>query len=225
MKKVFALLLALVMMFALAGCKEESVVGTWKADIDITDALETSLVDTLVDSLGVEIPESEETLSPVTMRLYMKLNEDNTYVVTIDGEHLLNGMDVMLHEIVDIYLVEAMYITGEQSGVSREDLDTSFESKYGMSIKDYLVSSIEKMDLLSELDISELQDITGKYKLEGGKLYFDDDEGSTYTLEDGKLSMSIADVIDGSDNEIANYFPEIINFAQVSDSEMPKAAE
>ena len=181
MRKLFALLLALTMVFALCACgnqggtpaaggnvggneeEENLLVGKWTATVDLMTILESS--DEMdLDELGEELG---DLILPddIELEIVMEFTDDGEVEITVDGE---DAIEEWLGQITDNrvdYLKDVLKENGSSAA--------EWEAENGMSLKEYVEQSLaESLDLdADDLNVSE----TGEYKLEGDKLYFDED--------------------------------------------------
>lgn len=194
MKKILALLLALLMVFALCACgnndgnsdkdnddkdivqnddkkedededEEETIVGKWTGEIDLAVILS-------------EVPEFEdldkemrELVMPddIGIKITFKFEEDGTASVSADAKSALEDyVDQVTDNFVD-YVEEML----EAEGVSKKD----FEDAYGMSLEDYASQMMDEgfEEALEEAEDKMAFDSEGEYKLDGNKLYFSED--------------------------------------------------
>ena len=196
MKKILSLTLSALLLIALlAGCggaAEQSLAGSWTADVNMTDYLNDMLGEE--EELGQYL-----TLDDFTIKLLAEFKDDGTYTFSGDPEAAKAAMDnlkVQLKGAMTAYLEDM--IEQEDLGMS---LDELLEAS-GMSLDD-LVNEMDESfsaeDLVSGLSME------GKYKYEEGKLYLSDSldeeaeeyeaaqlEGDTLTLtgegeEDGEF--------------------------------------
>lgn len=96
MKKLLALMLALTMALALAGCGSKSVVGTWKTTIDLEEATREKLGDTARIFHGVSVD------------LLLEMREDNSFTLSMDA----SGAMPLLREQLRDYVAESLGLGG-----------------------------------------------------------------------------------------------------------------
>lgn len=184
MKKLLALLLALVMVFTLCACgnnsnsgnsgkesevekeeKEETIVGKWVGEIDLTDIL-TEYAD--FDGLEKEI---RDIVTPrnIGIKITFKFKEDGTASVSADVVSALEDYIDQTTDNMTDYLKDML---------KDEDLtEQDFEDAYGMPLKTYISQMMDEM-LGEQLEAMEEEfsvDSEGEYKLEGNKLYLGED--------------------------------------------------
>ncbi len=167
MKKLFALLLAMIMVFALCACsdsdagEEKTIVGEWTTKIDIADILvQCPGFDTLDEDL-------QEIVMPkkVMAKLTFEFEEDGTASMTMHGK---DAVEKWLDQAAD-NLTDYMENIVKEQGGSME----AVEDFYGMSLDEYFAELLEEAveDVADTLDVSS----EGEYKLEGDKLYLGSD--------------------------------------------------
>lgn len=167
MKKVLAILLSIVMIASicmLTGCSDESAkfVGTWEAEIDITDALNQMAAETE----GME----DLVVNDVTLKMQFIFNEDGTYTAGSTEEYINEFVDNYIAQIED-YLIEMLEKEIESSGLD-------------MTVDEVLALSGTSLDALIEemkagVDAEEMigdMESQGEYKAMAGKLYMSDKE-------------------------------------------------
>ena len=153
MKKYIALLLALVMVFALAACgSTKSPAGSWTAKVNLAEIAG--------DSMG----EMADYLKDMMVDVNLEMNEDKTFVLQLDA----NSAIPALKEGMRAYMNDML--TG--MGMTAED----YEAAAGASLDDLIDEAIAEMD---PEDLSET--LTGTYTLEGSKLTLTADDGTLNT--------------------------------------------
>lgn len=180
-KRIFCLLLTLVMVFSFAGCGSEeqtepdshedsgeAILGDWYFEIELTEQITGT---------------SKVTLEPVpvcfsfrnggTLLLYM--DEDTK-------ESTAQEFDRQVLEILD----DAIYSEREQAGHSREEIDELFAKTYGMSVEKY------KRDFLADSDIrGRLDALADEYLYHADeKLLTIDGIPMQYTIDGDTLTIT-----------------------------------
>lgn len=207
-RKAVALLMALVMIFVLAGCGKSDVVGTWQADIDMIDVLVES-IDAELGNMDISFRDYADTFN---FRLVVEFKEDGTYCQTVDEEAFNASVADLRSAIIDFYNDFFVYLlvdTYTQMGVT-EDLSSqeALEEFIGMSLDDAIQESMGmSMDEIVDMVISEMTVenllggealAEGKYKTSGGKLYMsagleynvDPNCYELYEIKDGVMTVS-----------------------------------
>lgn len=189
MKRIYALLLTLALVFCLFGCgAKEDLSGTWQTELDITSLLEGE--DGLGAAFGLDEDITMSTSAVLTAELV--LASDKTYTMGFNKEASKSSLDAYFNEMID-QIVEVCYRTAEESGVTREQLDEG----YGGDFRAYAEESLSGMiDFDQMLDNNE----RGVWKVENGKLYlaesedsFDENSAISYTLNGSSLTFDMAE--------------------------------
>lgn len=164
--KLTVALLTLVMVFSLCACGgaslEKDIVGTWKIDYDMGEQMSAEM--------GSDFADFESSLE---ITLKFDFTEDGEYKMYADDSFKENFND-WLADLCD-YSVDMMYEIYEEMGMTKEDVDTLMEDEFGMSLEEYLVTSLE-----AEMDVDALMEemvVEGEYKIEGDKLFLSDEDG------------------------------------------------
>ena len=157
MKKITAFLLALVMALSLAACgsKDDSkqLVGTWQCALDLTEKMDEEMAANLGTEYTSEVP--------VSLYLTTVFNEDGTFSMSPDLDATTESLNAYIQALKPA-LVELLYKEAEDRGMTRDEFDSAL-ALFDVST---LLSDVE-----SELD-------SGKYKLEDGRLYLAETDGS-----------------------------------------------
>ena len=171
-KRLIALVLTLVMLFALAACgaKKPSVVGTWKADLDMRGEM--------VKQMDASVGGSKsfgEYLDSFVWVLTLELKQDGTYTLSYD---IGKEMGVFKSAVVD-YMRDMI---NEQVGM--EVSDDLIAQALGMSLDEYAQSVIDAMTEAAETE-------SATYRDEKGTLIWEDGAESPYELTEDSLSFSV----------------------------------
>lgn len=167
MKKIFALLLALCLLPAMAACggAGKTVVGTWNSKVD------------LKEYLGSELGEMGDYLQSVDVEMKLVMNENKTFVMELDATAVIPAMkDAMMSYMTD--MLDSMGMTADQ-----------FEAAYGSSLEAVVEETIQEMDTTG---LNET--ISGTYTEENGKLILSaNGTDNTGSWEDDELSLDLDD--------------------------------
>ena len=171
-KRLIALALALVMLFALAACgaKKPSVVGIWKADLDMRGEM--------VEQMDASVGGSKsfgEYLDSFVWVLTLELKDNGTYTLSYD---ISKEMSVFKSAVVD-YMRDMI---NEQVGM--EVSDDLIAQALGMSLDEYAQSVIDAMTEAAETE-------SATYRDEKGTLIWEDGAESPYELTEDSLSFSV----------------------------------
>lgn len=212
MKKRIALLLSFVLVLSLALCacgggeKKATIVGTWKADINLAEAFNEEMAAAgMGDFMNLE---------SFALPLVMTFNEDGTGSMTVDQEAMTASVDKLAADLtagLEAYFTEYFASMGLEM-----DLDEALAAS-GLSMDD-LVEEM-KAEFAGEDFAAEFTN-EFKYKAEDGKLYMSEDLDSeisetynTYELKGNTLTLNIG--TEELDEEMAKYlFPMTLTRAK-----------
>lgn len=204
MKKLLAILLAVVMVLGLAACGSGSgdggkptIVGTWEGKVNMGGLLGSLL--------GMEVEEE------ISIKMALTFAEDGTFTAEMDQDSAVEAVDAIVD--VTIKLIEDAY--AQQGQGSLEDALAA----EGMTIADL------KAQYKAEMDMDEMFGETseeGYYKYEEGKIYTAEDKDDldsgdysdiyTVTLELKKLTIADIETDGESSAELMpDMFPMIFN--------------
>ena len=203
MKKICALSLVLVLILSLfAGCGKNPLIGKWEGKADITEAVTTGLKNELGDDFDFD-PD------PIFVYGTLTLNEDGTYSFEFDEAKTTESVVNMLNGMKDA-LKETLYQAFEAQGISREDADAAIEESAGMSMDDYLETSMDSLKDEVDLDFAENNEV-GTFESKDATLTLhpenNEDETMTFKLDVSKLTLTFDvdqlnlddDIFDGID--------------------------
>lgn len=205
MKKRIALLLSFVLVLSLALCacggeKKDTLVGTWKADINLAEAFNEEMAASgMGDYINIE---------SFNLPLVMEFKADGTGSMSVDQAAMTETVDKLA---ADLTVGLEAYFTEYFASMGLEiDLDEALAAS-GMSMDD-LVEEM-KAEFAGEDAFAEFTN-EFKYKAEDGKLYMSEDLDSeistdtynTYELKGNTLTLDIG--TEELDEEMAKYlFP------------------
>lgn len=211
MKKRIALLLSFVLVLSLALCacggeKKDTLVGTWKANIELAEAFNEEMA---AAGMGDFI-----NLESFALPLVMTFNEDGTGSMTVDQEAMTATIDKLAADLtagLESYFTEYFASMGIEM-----DLDEALAAS-GLSMDD-LVEEM-KAEFAGEDAFAEFTN-EFKYKAEEGKLYMSEDLDSeisdtynTYELKGNTLTLNAG--TEELDEEMAKYlFPMTLTRAK-----------
>ena len=170
-----------------------SITGTYKGKIDYTDQVSQQFSETL----GFELEE------PLYMDIYLYLNEDDTFQLSVDAEKYKADIIAVLSSHIDDIIAKSL----EQNGLSEDQLGEVAEANgYDDvdSFKKAMVGMLEA-ELEETINLEEYEDdlnISGSYTVSGDKIYLVNEDGTdTITInDDGTLSVIIP--LEGTDTEV-----------------------
>lgn len=145
MKKLFALLLALCMVAALAACGSgNSVAGTWTGTVDAARYIAS------------DSPELKDYLKSAPVAITLELTTDGKYTINTDGTTMIPEFKQALRSYFENYC--------EENGVTVEQLEDALE----MTLDELIDGTFDEMDL-SELTES----VSGIYTATKDAIVFD----------------------------------------------------
>ena len=192
MKKILALTLSVLMIFALlAGCggkadklsDEEMIVGRWEWTMDAG-----KLFTAAFEQMGVDVGSNKK----AELKVYFDFAADGTYSVSVDqasAEKMVADMtDIAKDLLKSIYPVETLEQMAAQEGVS-----------VGTLLDELAAEAVASMDL------SELDSEPEVYRFEDGKLYMDEETPGAfiYKLSAKKLELTGVDTSEMDEEEEA----------------------
>ena len=172
MKKITALLLALVMALSLAACgsKDDSkqLVGTWQCALDLTEKMDEEMAANLGTEYTSEVP--------VSLYLTTVFNEDGTFSMSPDLDATTESLNAYIQALKPA-LVELLYKEAEDRGMTRDEFDSALADS-GLTVESQVDSVLALFDVSTLLSDVESELNSGKYKLEDGRLYLAETDGS-----------------------------------------------
>ena len=164
--------------------EEDSIIGTWKAAIDMTEA-----VNQAISGEDAEVAEYIK-IKEFTATVTYILNEDGTYETKVDEEAAQKTIEKMMEDIT-----EGM----------KKLLEASLEQEnVGMTLEEYLQAANTTLDAIvaeayGETDFTDIFaefNSKGTYKIDGNKLFSADegeslseDEYEIFELSGNKLTL------------------------------------
>lgn len=216
MKRIASLALVLVMIVALfAGCAssgseskltdQEKLVGTWKGDMDLTEAMMEELGE------GVEGFELDE----FKVTVVFDFTAEGTYTMELDEESVEKAFEGLIKGM-EGFMKTMMEAQAQELGMSLEDLLAAS----GMTMEDMMsmiTEELEGQDLVGEL-VKEAK-TEGKFKAEAGKLFrseekdeeIDEEKYDTYTLEGEVLTLTGTVGEEEEEEMMEMVFPIVLN--------------
>lgn len=198
-KNLLALLMALVMLVScvglLAGCggsKDKDLVGTWVAEMDMTEGFKATFADEMVNemaSAGLGDMSADDlfdlTRLNAVMEWKMVMNEDGSMTMSLDAQKMADSLqDVMNDSEIKIKaaiptIMEAIFA---QQGMSMSDVEALLAAQ-GMSMDDMVDEMGNELSAaisegMADINSSELNvEESGYYTVNGDKLYVVDNKG------------------------------------------------
>ena len=177
MKKLFAVLLAVVMVLGLAACNssgEPTIVGTWKGSMDIGAVMAAA--------------NQMEFDEPLELDITFTYNADGTYSARVDEDSFEAFAETMVDLMIELSI--------SMSGNPDYDLEAEL-AKEGMTMEEF------REQIKTSMNIDQMREETGEngfYKYEEGKIYTaedkDDLEAGNYieithvTLTSSKMTVT-----------------------------------
>lgn len=167
-KRFSALLLVLVLALSLAACgknEAEALYGTWTVHLDMSDTMNDTLSETGLDA------DIMEGLSDLKLEFLVHLSFDEEgYTMSLDQEATEKALEDYFVGLQDL-MVEYLYQTFENEGLSKEDADELFLDSYHMGVEDFVSSLFD--EIRGSVDLTaEVEDEAGLYAVEDGKIWF-----------------------------------------------------
>ena len=221
MKKLIALLLALMMTFSLTACSSgPELLGTYEGTFDITELVSTEF-DT---GAGLNDPSISlaNYIDQFELKVIFEFKEDGTYVEKLDTASMeafteslktatvLYMDDVMLKSFIEEFSSYGYDVQTKEDveALINTSWDSIFISVMGISSEEFISQAIDSFasELLAEETIAE-----GKYKAEDGKLHssasldedYPEDAYETYVI-DGD-TVTITGGVNVEENELLSY--------------------
>ena len=192
--------LLLTLCLLLSGCggsDKDKFVGTWSANVDMTDIINDSLA---------EDPETAEyfTVDNFGMTLLFTFEEDGSYKITADEDAFAKSCDSLIETITE---GATKYL---EDTAKAEGLDMTADDMLGimgLSMDDFMGEMMDQDDL-KEL-LADVED-SGKYEVKDGKLYttLDENDYIAYKfVSDTELQFTEMGGEDASDEELQALLP------------------
>lgn len=192
--------LLLTLCLLLSGCSgsdKEKFVGTWSANVDMTDIINESLA---------EDPETAEyfTVDNFGMTLLFTFEADGSYKITADEDAFADSCDSLIETITE-GATKYLEDTAKAEGLSMTADDML--GIMGLSMDDFMGEMMDQDDL-KEL-LADVED-SGKYEVKDGKLYttLDENDYIAYKfVSDTELQFTEMGGEDASDEELQALLP------------------
>lgn len=194
MKKTIASVLCLCLLVGilLTGCSGPTIVGTWKGQIDMANALNNQMAQ------NQEVAAFDLHFENIYLPVVMEFTAEGQRITTITEEDLTT----MATAVID-QMLPGIKAYMESMGIS---LDTLLAAS-GMTTEAFMQQMVDS--LTQSMNLSSVN-TTATYKTENGILYIGEDaetaEQNPYTLEGDKLTILAGE----SDVEFAFMFPLVL---------------
>lgn len=177
MKRTLSAILCLVMILSVALCMtacggdskgKETLVGTWRAHWDMGTILNEAIGESMADA-GMD---NCFDFTGVTVDLVFEFTEEGKAKLSTDEDTVEDCADALVEELIDgfkKYFEENSELTG---GMSLEDLVAAS----GMTMEEFVNSALgsTKEELITSMTVDVANE--GYYKLDGNKLYIENDK-------------------------------------------------
>lgn len=223
MKKMIALLMALVLVFAMTACSSApEILGTYETTIDMTDLIVIPF-DGGAGVTGTDLSLANY-MEAFSFIMVSEFNEDGTYRQYKDTASLETAMDnlkdallrftddLLLYSLTEQFASYGYDIKSREAVEEMLDMewDSIFSYIYGIDLEEFVG---ELTDVLSEELLNETDRLLqeGKYKAEDGKLYLSTsideeiDESAYKTYEIDGDAVSITGGVNIEENEYLSY--------------------
>lgn len=186
MKKVLALVLALVLVLSLAACGGSSIIGKWVSDYELKPIYDSKVDSSIKSSESKLLSTIYENLRSsyenITIKEIFQINNDNTFKLYFDTGNAKKTMDERISEIVT---------------------KTIKEDKFGSRLGDEAVNTLIN-DIKNNMDLEKVfsNKVEGNCKIDGNKFYFDKDDTSTYAVFSMKGDILSFSDVTGSFSEM-----------------------
>ena len=142
MKKLLSLVMIMVLALSLAGCGSDTasqLYGTWSTTFDLSGMIESEL--------GSDFEGFHEEFD---ITLMMDFNEDGTFKMYADEAALTDTFNTYITSLAS-FGTDVMYQEFEDSGYSRDEIDSMFSEQYGMGIEEYMLSELQSSVNINDL--------------------------------------------------------------------------
>lgn len=208
MKKFLAILLCLAMTLSCAllftACDKKNaddkddegpatIVGDWETVVNFG-----GMIEEMMFAEGNEVPEEYKDIfdfSDLKLTMYLSFDEEGKYKTSFDEDSMEKMIDDLL-EMLSEAMKELITAMLEAQDMTLDE----YLDEMGMTWDELMEESFPREEMMEDIDTSE----TGTYKIDGNKLYFDDeeDEYTEFTLTSKKLSFTKVVSDDLDDEEI-----------------------
>lgn len=155
---------------AACGSKDDSkqLVGTWQCALDLTEKMDEEMAANLGTEYTSEVP--------VSLYLTTVFNEDGTFSMSPDLDATTESLNAYIQALKPA-LVELLYKEAEDRGMTRDEFDSALADS-GLTVESQVDSVLALFDVSTLLSDVESELNSGKYKLEDGRLYLAETDGS-----------------------------------------------
>lgn len=185
LKKMLALLLALVIVFALAACGEGS--GNKDDDKGSSDSVKSPIVGQWECKLyqdGADMG-MDEFKGVMTYEMDYEFKADGTYTVKPNKDVILKSA-AQFEEALVQYMVDLMYAQLTEDGSTKEEADQWMIDNNGKNVVDYCKEQVDTYDMSGQMAaVIEDMDMAGTYTVSDNKLVLNNNAGTkeNYTFK------------------------------------------
>ena len=213
--KLIAILLALTLLFSLAACSGSSssaaggsITGKWTCSFDTFKLVDFAWNSTTHSSDEQRIYDLCEIMCKnVSISMVLTLNEDNTCSIAMDEASMRTAVDGMIKNTHN-NIMECMSII---TGLSQSELRAQMAEK-GMTEADLQAALDQQFDASAMLEGMTMEEQTGTYTYENGKLVITDKSGTreTWTVSLNGNTLKVTDIDSASADSTGAMMKEML---------------
>ncbi len=215
MKKFLSILLCVAMLVScvvlLTACGKDdevgktpaTIVGDWEAEFDFG-----AIMEELMFSADTEVPEEYKEwfdFSGLCVTMCISFYDEDTYEVGFDED----SVEDMIDDLLDM-LSESMKKVMEQMLESQDMTLDEYLTMMGTTWDEVIKETFPRSEIKDSF--YDMEDTTGTYRMDGNKLYFDDeeDEYTEFTLTADKLSFTKVVGMDLDDENVLSVLGKLL---------------
>ncbi len=176
--------------------KENDLYGVWKAEIDFDHFFRNVVKwssDEPLDSLDISWPDIPKLDKPVMVPIYLRLEEDSTHIVCIDGVEYEAATQTCVEAYVSSVSAD-VYRLVEKSGVSRQALNTMLAEEGFTSLEECLATYYTNVALHMGLAEYFMPSGTYEIRIDNKNIIFRNKNMCFYTGDEILLSSALQTV-------------------------------
>ena len=216
--KILALVLTLAMVLSLAACAGSAgITGSWKYNMDMPELMKKSTEASASSSEDSGLTEEQlknmadtfaKVFDGINMVAVLDLKDDNSFKLSMDEASVKAATEALSTRLPDMMpdLLAAMF------GTTTDKLDDML-AEWGTSVDDMMKEMEDEFSPDAMLEDLDVEDVTGTYRYEEGKLIL------TPKAEEGEESKDVTLTVELNGNELKVTALD----GEVEDSEMYKA--
>ena len=215
MKKFLSILLCVAMLAScavlLTACGKDdeaeatpaTIVGDWETKFDFG-----AIMEELMFSADNDMPEEYKDwfdFSGLSVTMWISFEDEGTYEVGFDED----SVEDMIDDLLDM-LSESMKKVMEQMLESQDMTLDEYLTMMGTTWDEVIKETFPRSEIKDSF--YDMEDTTGTYRMDGNKLYFDDeeDEYTEFTLTSQKLSFTKVVGMDLDDENILSILGRLL---------------